>query len=470
MKNIVLSLIVLLLCSCSDLLEEKPQAIAVETFYNTAGEVEAGVAAIYSPLRGSVYKANYPALLEVSSDLFLAGRGSWAPPSEYQGLNGTNITRAQSVWDGLYLSVRNANLIIKNAPDAKNLTEKEINKYIGEAKFLRAFTYFQLVRNWGPIPLRTEENMEEYNLPRTPVDEVYKLIVSDLEFAESSLPGSIEVAGHPSKWSAKTLLADVYFHMNQYDKAAEKSDEVIKSGIYSLVEVTSPDDFEKLYGAPVVHTPEEIFYFKYVVEDHFEFALYFHGIGKKYIQVDGYYAIYCNASYTAYKNQDDNDLRKQYNWYPYDGFDPGTILCKKFNDTEGRVPGNDFPVYRFADCLLIYAEASCHTAGKPTAEGVEALNMVRRRAYGYPSAQPSPVDFKQSDYSKDSFIELCIKERGYETIGEAKRWLDIKRSGMAAKYVKENRGQEIAETHYLWPIPVSELNYNEAITNQNPGY
>lgn len=71
----------------------------------------------------------------------------------------------------------------------------------------------------------------------------------------------------------------------------------------------------------------------------------------------------------------------------------------------------------------MYAEASCRVASGPTSAGLEALNMVHRRAYGYPSTQPSPVDFKLSDYNKDSFIELCIKERGYETVGESKRWL-----------------------------------------------
>ena len=96
--------------------------------------------------------------------------------------------------------------------------------------------------------------------------------------------------------------------------------------------------------------------------------------------------------------------------------------------------------------------------------------MVHRRAYGYPSTQASPVDFNLGSYNKDSFIDLCMQERGYETVGEGKRWLDLKRSGKAAEIIKTNMGKTISESHYLWPIPVSELNYNSAITDQNPGY
>ena len=471
MRNIVIGLMAVLLCSCSDLLKEEPQAIAVETFYNTVGEVEAGVAAIYTPLRDyGCFRNNYSAMLEVSSDIFQSGRGSWAAPSEYQGLNSTNISRVQASWEKFYLSIRNANIVISSVPKAKSLSDNEKNKYIGEARFLRAFTYFQLVRCWGAVPLRDEQNMNELSVPRSSVENVYNLILSDLEFAEINLPEKESVTGHPSKWTAKTVLADVYFYMNKYDKAADKSNEVINSRVYSLIAVSVPDDFEKLYGPAVSSSPEEVFYLKYVEEDPFELALYFHGVGRKYIYQDGYYAMYSNIDYTVYKSWDDKDLRKTYNWYLYDGFDPGTILCKKYNDTGAIGPRNDLPVYRYADCLLIYAEASCRAAGQPTAEGVEALNKVHRRAYGYPSSQSSPVDFKLTDYSKDSFIELCMKERGYETVGEGKRWLDLVRSGLAVKLVKEHRGQDIAEKHYLWPLPVSELNYNDAITDQNPGY
>lgn len=473
MKKIVfISLAVLLFCSCSDLLVEKPQAIAVETFYNTSGEIEAGVAAIYSPLRGqNVFKAEYLAMIEESSDIIFEGRGSWLFPSQYQGLDGANITRVQNSWNQLYLAVRNANIMIGAIPNASSVSDADKDRFMGEARFLRALAYFHLVRCWGAVPMRTEENVFEYSLPRSTVAEIYNLIVSDLQSAESGLPSTVSITGHPTRWAAKMLLADVYFTLNQYDKAAEKSNEVIQSGQYALVEVSTADDFEDLFGATVNNTSEEIFYVKYHEQDHWELMLYFHGVGQQYINRDGYYCIISNENYSVYVNQDDQDLRKAL-WYPYSGHDDGTLLLKKFTDKgAGAVaPRNAYPLYRYADCLLMYAEASCQASNGPTAAGLDALNKVHRRAYGHPSTQPSPVDFNLNDYNKDSFIELCMKERGYETVGEGKRWFDIKRTGNAAKYVRENRGKEIQEKHYLWPIPVSETNFNDAITDNNPGY
>ncbi len=470
MKYIVFIILgALLICSCEDLLIEKPQAIAVETFYNTAGEIEAGVAAIYTPIRNT-YKAEYPVMLEESSDIIHEGRGSWLFPSQYSGMDATNITRISNQWVYFYQAIRNANIMIEAIPNANSLSDNKKDEYLGESMFLRALSYFQLVRNWGEIPLRTIENMSEIEVPRSPVADVYKLIISDLEFAESTLPSTVSTIGHPTQWSAKMLLTDVYFTLNQYDKAAEKSNEVIQSGLYNLVEVEQFDDFEKLYG-PMVLTSEEIFYLRYHEQDPFNAPFYFHGVGGEYVVADGYYCCNGNVNHTPYVNQDDNDLRKAF-WYPYSGHDEGTLLLRKFNDLNATAPRNSFPMYRYADCLLLYAEASCQISTGPTAAGLEALNMVHRRAYGYPPTQPSPVDFVLNDYTKDSFIELCMQERGYETVGEAKRWFDLKRLGKAGaeKYVLQNRGMTIAEKHYLYPIPINELNYNSAITNQNPGY
>jgi hypothetical protein len=199
MKSFVTILALLMvLTSCQDILIEAPKSLAVQTFYNTADEVDGAVAAIYSPLRnGNGFGAVYISMLETSTD-YHVGRASWAPPSEFQGLDGTNITRVGTVWNNFYLSIRNANLVIKNAPNGKNLSEADKNKFVGEAKFLRALTYFHLVRNWGGVILRTETNMEEQNLGRSSVEDVYKLITEDLQFAELHLPDAVSVAGRVS--------------------------------------------------------------------------------------------------------------------------------------------------------------------------------------------------------------------------------------------------------------------------------
>jgi hypothetical protein len=195
-------LVVVVLCtSCNDLLEEKPKSLAVEVFYRTPQEVESAINAIYPPLRTQM--AEYVATLECHSD-FLYGRGSWENISLYQGFNDTNTNRVVPFWNGFYTAIRNANLVIANAPDGA-----EYDSYKAEAKFLRAFAYFQLVRNWGSVPLRTELNMEQRDLAKSSVTDIYSLIVNDLIVGESNLKDNAAAAGRPTKWSAKSLLADV---------------------------------------------------------------------------------------------------------------------------------------------------------------------------------------------------------------------------------------------------------------------
>ncbi len=474
MKKILYILTAILLFSCKDVLIEKPKSIAVETFYNSAGEVESAIAAIYSPIRGgNTFGAVYLAIQEAFSDFF-QGRASFATLSDYQGLNSTNITRVGSTWSDFYLSIRNANLVIKNVPNGTKLTEENKNKYIAEAKFLRALNYFYLVRNWGGVPLHTDQNMDVIDVPRSTVAQVYQLITSDLDFAQNNLPDKAPIAGKPSKWAAKTVLADVYFYQGLNTEASAKASEVIQSGKYSLIEVRLSGDFEKIFGASVVSSTEEIFYLKYSQESSWNLPIYFNGVNTPYLGISGYMAIYGTTDNPLYASWDNNDLRKTFGWYKWDfGLGSNTILNKKFTDPGSQTPRNDFPMYRYADLLLLYAEASNLSTGTPSADGMEKLNMVHRRAYGYNPLLTSPVDFKLSDYNKQSFAELVIKERGYETQAEGKRWLDLKRTGKVKEYIKATSGKIVADKHLLWPIPVSEMSFNKAIDpgkDQNPGY
>ncbi|HRE52376.1 MAG TPA: RagB/SusD family nutrient uptake outer membrane protein [Flavitalea sp.] len=466
---------IFLFCSCEKLLVEKPKSLAVETFYNTTAEVDVAIGAIYSPLRagGTVnFSATYQAILESSTDFFL-GRASYAPLNEFQGLDGTGITRVGTIWNNFYLSIRNANIVIERVPNASALTDAQKSSYIAEARFLRALTYFHLVRNWGGVILRTETNMMEQDLPRSSTAEIYKLITDDLVFAESNLPDKASVPGRATKWAAKTALAEAYLTQGLNQDAADKAKEVMLSGNYSLIPVSDPNDFQKIFGPEVVTSPEEIFSLKYSLEQQWDFPLYTHGVGTPYVALAGYMAIYSLTNNTMYSNWDDDDLRKEYNWYPWEfGLGGNTILNKKFQDPSPQ-RRNDYPLYRYADVLLLFAEASCRAAGQPTSEGVAALNSIHRRAYGYPALEPSPVDFQIADYDEHSFIDLTRREHGYETVAEGKRWLYLKRMDDVKAYIKATTGKDIADKHFLWPIPASEFNYNSALdpaADQNPGY
>lgn len=463
--------------SCEDLLKESPKSLVAEVFYNTGEEVETAVNAIYSPLRNSTI-ANYVATLECQSD-WMYGRGSWSPLSDYQGLNDANITRVSGFWNSFYLAVRNANLVIENAPKGTSISEQDIDKYVAEAKFLRAFTYFHLVRNWGDIPLRTEVNMNDKDLPKSTVAQVYELILSDLAEAEANLPDTPADIGRPSVWAARSLLADVYLELGNYQEAAARSKQVIDSGKFRLVPVTSAADFQQnLFGPTVLTTPEEIFYFKFSrLEEQGNYILWISNHpSTNLFKFGGAYAVHGDKTNPNFVNWDEADLRKKL-WDNINfGLGANTLVSSKYVDTEAisqNGAGNDQPIYRYADVLLIYAEASARSEGQVSAGALEALNQVRRRAYGHNPESASEADYAITDITAENFTDLVMKERGYEFLYEGKRWHELKRTGKVNELIGYGKNKTVAEKHLLWPIPLSEMNYNNLLdpsTDQNPGY
>jgi len=472
-KFVAMIWVAVLFAACEKALEEAPKQISEENFYNTEAEVEAAVNAIYSPLRNNLMP-NYIATLECQSD-WMYGRGSWTPLSNYRGLDDANITRVQGFWNNFYLTIRNANLVILNA-----LEEEDFASYVAEARFLRAFSYFQLVRNWGGVPLRTEETMAVKDLPRKTEDEVYQLILSDLSAAMAVLPGTASASGRATKWAAKTLLAEVLLQLGRYSDAAEQAKEVMEAG-FSLVSVSEKEDFQyKIFGPDITSSSEEIFALKYArLPGQGNYILWISNHPSTHLFTPGgtgAYAVHGDATNPNYLDWDDRDIRKQL-WDQIDfGLGPNTLVSAKYADPDAldqNTAGNDLPIYRLSDALLIFAEASAKAENSVSEAAMEALNKVHRRAYGYAPNAPAEVDYEITDHTVDSFVDLIIRERGYEFIYEGKRWLELKRTGKLDDLIQYGKGKSVMQKHLLWPIPLSETNFNTAIdpvSDQNPGY
>ncbi|MFT3950062.1 MAG: RagB/SusD family nutrient uptake outer membrane protein [Agriterribacter sp.] len=460
MKNITWLLLILFFTgSCSKQLEELPQSIAAETFYKTNKEIEAGLNAIYVPVR-SVYGgfgAFYTVQVEIYTEYFY-GRGSHAPINTYV-LDNTNINRTSDFWAAFYQSVRNANIVIKRIPFADQVTEADKNKYLGEAKFLRALWYFHLVRHWAGVPLRTDANIDSTNLKRSSSTDIYNLILSDLADANQYLPDNPRLVGAPSKWAAKTLLTHVMLQLGRYQEARNYAAEVIASAKYSLVPVATVDDFEKIFGPTANNTPEEIFYLKFsntVANMGNGLLTYAHYPNSGYFPPGGFYTLYSDSITNKFVYEwPQNDLRRKMNWYSSTfGLGNTTILCKKYIDRAAQTAsgaGNDHPMYRYADLLLMYAEADARVNNGVTADALEKLNMVHRRGYGLNATVPSStVDFEISDFpTLESFLKTVVKERGYENILEGKHWLDLVRMGWAQSTIKEMKGIDVPGTFLL---------------------
>lgn len=460
--------------SCDDLLVEEPKTIVAENFYQSKSDFEAATNAIYFPLR--MVRSEQVAVLSAHTD-WGYGRGSRAQYNDFDGFNPTNMNAAAARWNSFYQGIRNANIVIEKAPLSEALTEEERKLFLAEAKFLRALTYFDLVRNWGGVPLRTDQNIAEKDVPKSSPEEVYALILSDLIEAETNLPPTAAESGRPTQWAAKTLLADVYLQLADYPMAKAKSQEVLDATQFQLVKITSVSDIqEKIFGAALITSPEEIFSFKFArqtgqgnglpwILNHPSTGLYNFG---------GSYAHYGDATNPFHKEWADGDLRKGL-WQIVDfGLGDSTIVNGKYAEkqaVDNTGAGNDLPVYRYPELLLIYAEASARVDGV-TASNLEAVNQVHRRAFGLDPAVASEIDFFLTDLTVESFLDLVLQEKAYETQFEGKRWLDLKRTGRAEEFVMKNKGIPISEKHYLWPIPIEELNFNEAMdqSDQNPGY
>lgn len=472
--------------SCKKVLTEKSKLISEENFYKTPDEIQSAINGIYGPLKTSLFDFTYPAQLVCYSD-FAEGRGSYAPISQFNGLDNTNIGRVEAFWRQFYQSIRNANNVISNVKKNETLPDDIRSKLLGEVLFLRAFDYFHIVKNWGKAVLRTEDNMLEPDVPLSESSDVYKFIEDDLKIAIENLPATVDNAGHPTSGSAKTLLADVYFYQGKYEDALKLSKEVKESNQYSLVNIATYQDFEyDLYGPDLVTSPEEIFYIKFSRSPGDASWGYPAFLS---IPQSGYYGgglalfaiIMDTVKYKVYVNWDKGDIRRQL-WFGMGdlGFGPNYILSRKFIDpatlSSGTNGGNDYPFYRYADLLLIYAESEARVNGV-NLNAIEALNAVKRRGYGRDPLQSSDIDYEPADFADlDDFIDTVLKERGYENSMEGgKRWFDLKRLGKdkAKEVILANTGKVIADKHFLWPFPTPEFDNNGGMDqsrDQNPGY
>lgn len=473
-------IICIVFCGCEDLgvLQEKPKLAAAETFMTDAEKVESVVFSCYNQLkRQQVFGRNMHTINETMAD-YSYGSGSFAFMSQYIGLDQTNIARINDAWAIFYRVVRFSNQILVEMQKAE-MSDKENQELTGELRFLRALSYAFLVRNWGGVPLQNENNYKDLYAPKESEKNVYDFIVKDLQYAEQNLPDTPKKYGRPTKSSAKALLTEVYLYMEKWKEARDKALEIINSGQHALVPITNASDFYNIFGPTVNGTSEEIFYIKFNRTSGSEFAWMVHTTGTSYINsTQGAMGVYSLEGNQFIADWDLSDLRRPFCLYNATVGGIARKLCKKFIDPEqtGSFTSNDLPLYKYSDLLLYYAEAACRANNAPTPDAMEKLNMVHRRAYGKELLTSNPnIDFKLTDYNTlESFIDLVLKERGYETYCEGKRYYDLKRCKKLAEYVKYAKGIEItSEAAYWWPIPDMEFLYNPYLDvnkDQNPGY
>lgn len=459
--------------ACTDLNEDPASLITTEQFYKTESDALAAVTAVYNAALNNggltMYNRLFHLAFEIMSDDAIAGlRVTNADVRTISVLaHSTTNDRVDELWKESYVAINRANIAIARIPGIE-MDATLRTRLVNETKFLRGLLYFNLVRLWGDVPLILEENgslsNEAIQVARTPKEEVYKQIIQDLTDAEA-LPNSFTGAnaGRATGGAAKSILAKVYLTRQEWDKAAAKSLEVINGPYgYDLFE-----NFADVFNVATKNGKEHIF--------SVQCKSNVNGQGNRLassatpVGIPGVASAGTDEPHAdVYKLFSDKDKRRDVTFFtslvsPTTGkeitfpprffkyFDPAQIV----NPTESA---KNIPVIRFAEILLIYAEALNEGSG-PTADAYAAVNRVRKRA-GLDAL---------SGLSKDGFREAVYLERRLELMFEFQRWFDLVRTKRMITALHAAGKTNAAEKHYLHPIPQREMDLNPKLL-QNPGW
>jgi hypothetical protein len=380
-----------------------------------------------------------------------------------------------STWQNFYNIIFRANMVLDRieAADPSVVTNK--NRYIAEAKFLRAFAYFNLVRIYGDVPLVTLpiSSVEALETPRSGTDAVYQLIISDIASAEPDLPTeySGSSVGRVTRGAAKSILGKIYLDRHDYVNAESKLQEVTTMG-YKLL-----DNYNDLFNYSLdEHHSEYIFDVEYAAGQNVANSLT-NDLLPNSAAFEAFYGIAGIGGETLNPTEalrslfEENDTRKDVTvatfggWINGDGefvaFPPATgrSWTKKYIApvaVSGQSPCN-WKVTRYGDVVLMYAEA-LNENGK-TSEALTWLNMIRTRA-GVST---------YSDLSQEETREAIYTERRLELSFEGHRWFDLVRYGRAYDTMRE---KGMAQYMTLFPVPWSQIQVvnDQAIFWQNEGY
>lgn len=469
--------------SCSDFLEQNPQTdLSENDFYKTADDILSAVNGVYSSLQeGDIY-GNWYVFGEIPSDNTRNQlSGSVTTQNEFdQFYIDTQNSMIANFWKAAYKVINRTNTVLGRI-DGIEINTELANRYKLECKFIRALMYFNLVRVYGDVPLVLKEISisESYDILREPKENVYNQIIADLKEAQD-LPVSYSTAedGRATQGAAKALLANVYMTLHKYAEAETILAEIINSGRYSLLENTpgslNIDGYKNVFS-PVNHNSKEgIFEIQFLKGGYGEGSNYANNFapensGTNVVAVGGTGGnnIPEMDIYNAYE---EGDLRRDFSMSLgyYDNsknneWVESRYVCK-FMDVpyQNNDASNNYPVIRYADVILMYAEA-LNQNGK-TAEACKYLNMTRRRGFGYQTTETSPVDLQTTD--KAQFALMVEQERRVELAFENHRWFDLIRTGRAVE-VMRSKGFSLNETNLICPIPQKQIDVNPKLTQND---
>ncbi len=440
---ITLLLVGFLIASCGeDYLDPAPVSnIGSNGFYKNEAEVQSAVINMYDGLQIAVQREF--AVTEMRSDntKTRSSEGDWAQFEDLD-VKSTNST-ISAYWSQYYNVVFRANSVLENLGSAG----ASAAKFEGEAKFVRALSYFNLVRLYGDVPLidKVIGPADTDYFDRDSTADVYALIVSDLKTAVANLDNTYK--GRASKAAAQALLAKVYLTLKNYSDAQDLCEDVMASG-FGLPAYR--DVFYSELNSEIIFAVEFV---NDIANDSQDFSLEFTQNGR--VRGLNYATPELVKSFTDFGGATRTGVSLILDAV-------NSYRCGKFisNSTANQQNGNDWIVLRYSDVLLMHVEAiMAGAASTNSSAAIESFKKVRDRA-GLTTG---------SSITKQELIN----ERQVEFAFENQRWFDLIRFGVAEQVLgtfATANGIVFSSSDLLLPIPEREIGVSFGKMTQNPGY
>lgn len=485
MKYILLLFAAAVFSSCTKQLDQNPVSnTTTDNFYTNSNDFLQAINGVYSKLRD--YPSQSLWLSEMRSDDIAAvsdGNRDWQNINDFSP-NITTTGFIVSSWSNNFNGIFNANSVLDAlASKGSVLTDSLRTRITAEARYLRAFYYFQSLRLYGQLPIidKALTATEVATVPRSSVEDVYTFIIADLEYAAANLPATYTGAdvGRATSYAAKGILGLVYLtrsgatygvkgpglNSNEYDKALALFNEIINSGNYqflsdyaSIFSYTNENNKEVIFDVQFMSSSNGAGFPSFLVP-----VAYWTGQGISNAYGNGYGASNFNISKNLLASYDATDIRKAFNIQ----LSYSAPFVKKYIDYSKRgTSGTDWPinyiVLRYTDVLLMKAECILHGAGTHS-DAVDIVNQVRNRAGLTPVA--------------DVTLESLFEERRKEFLGEGLRWNDLVRSGNAVTIMNNwiagdgiTTISTVVPDYVIYPVPAVEISAKAGLYIQNPGY
>ncbi|MEM1134385.1 MAG: RagB/SusD family nutrient uptake outer membrane protein [Bacteroidota bacterium] len=468
MKNIKIFIVLivghLFLTTCEDELFQDPLTEkSGDNFFKTEVEIEEAVSGVYATLQfTSLYRLYLPIIGEIPSDntfdeVPANDGGKYGQLDEFTTITDNPVI--SGIWRDSYKGIQRASTVLSRINEVSFEDENTKAARIGEMQFIRGLLYFNLVRLYGDVPLVTEETLNPNDLfgqARTPADQIYNQIITDLSGAIQNLPTTQVENGRVIQTAAQALLGKVHLTRNNYIEAINLLSAVKTSGIHALV--AAPED---IFAIDNENNEEIIFDVQFVS------GLNGNQEGSNLFQQTAPSGTINGAkghslpTVSLYNLFDQSDLR----FNAFLGLTDESIPFSKKLQVPNDEPsdgGSNVVVLRYADVLLMLAEAQ--NEANETADAIANLNLVRNRA--------GLDDFVSNNQAE--IRDAIALERRFELVSEGHRWFDLLRTGRAITvmntwFTNEGINIRIDENDLLFPIPQSQVDTDPAI-KQNPGY